>query len=501
MNHIKKNNYLVNEILIEKSVEQSVDTDIVLPDYCADISNILQSFAFVNIQSGSIGREQITIEGHVLIRVLYLSEGELYAYEQSVPFSKSIEHRCDTVGAVLDISSYLQYLNCRANGSRKIEAHGAFVLAVKVSACSEVEVIDGVEEEHIQLNKDSLSACTASGTASVTVNVNQVVDIGTDKPPVKSIIRNTSAILIEQTKQVSGKVLVKGELKIKTLYKSETGTIEYIENSLPLSQILELEGVDENSTVDIKLKLSSLDIALKPSALGNMSLLDIHACAAVYACSYNCVDFPVLKDAYSTDYACECSFKEVCVDRIVDNISKEFIHKFAIDRIQELSAVTDVWCDEMRTSARLEEHELVISGTLKAYVLYETLEGEIGLKSGETDFCLREPIDPISHLKCEPNIAIIGCDYVLGDESAEIRVKISVNAVVFDCVHQRVVDDITLSDTPLKKEAALVVCYAQKGDSLWDIASRYHTSMARLMQANHLESEQLSANKALIIWN
>ena len=500
MNDLKRTNYLVNETLCEKNAEQSIDMEMNLPDYCADISNILQCFAFVNITSGALTEEKIQIEGTVLLRVLYLSEGEIYSYEQSEPFSKSMEYHACAVGAVLDLSTTQQYLNSRAASPRKIEIHGAFVIHAKVSTCKNDSVVDSVVSDHIQIHKDTLSACSASGNASASIDINQVMDIGTDKPPVKSIIRNTTVARVIETKQVSGKILVKGELKVKTLYKSETNTIEYIENTLPLSQILDIEGMNENSTVDIKLRLTALDVLVKPSALGSMNLLDISATASLNACAYNCLDFPVLKDAYSTDYSCECTYKEVCVDKIITTVSKDYMHKFEVDKITNLASVIDVWCDELTSSSKFKDEKMVVSGALKAYVLYEDLEGKLGLKSVQSEYSFAEDIGKVSNIKSEPNVMICGTDYLIEENGVQIRADMHLDAVVFECVSEKVVDDISLSETPLHKNHSLFIYYAHPGDTLWRIAEKHHTTVKQIMEQNALDSDEITLEKPLLIW-
>jgi len=500
MNHIQRTNYKVNETIAEKSVEQSIHMDIHLPEYCGDISRVLHCFAFANISSSSLSQEKIQIEGNVLVRVLYMSEGELFSYEQSAPFSTVIEHGCDDIGAVADVSTYVQYVNCRAASSRKFEVSGAFAVVAKLSACREASVVAGIEQEDIQTEMDLLSACSASGNAAATVSVAQVVDIGSDKVPMKSIIRTTAVPVLIETKQVSGKMLVKGELKLKTLYKSENNVVEYIENSLPLSQILDIEGMDETSTTDIKLTLISLDVTMKPSALGNMSLLDIQASVYMQACAYDCIDFPVLKDAYSTEYDCECSFKEVSVDRIVTTLEKNYLHNFTVGQLGDVNTVVDVWCEPRKLKADLENGQLVFSGTLSVYILYEDGTGTLSLKESESEYRVSESIGDVCKIKCQPSVSITGCDYRIQETGLEVRADMRVRAVVFECMSQRVIDDITLSETTLKKSSSLFIYYAVKGEKLWDIARKYKTTVSKIMAENDVSQESIPENKALLIW-
>ncbi|WP_343277405.1 LysM domain-containing protein, partial [Ligaoa zhengdingensis] len=47
--------------------------------------------------------------------------------------------------------------------------------------------------------------------------------------------------------------------------------------------------------------------------------------------------------------------------------------------------------------------------------------------------------------------------------------------------------------------AALTIYFAQPGENVWDIAKRYHTSMAAVMEENAIEKEQLRDRATLLI--
>lgn len=500
MDNIKRLNYKINETECEKSVEQSIDMEINLPEYCGDISSVLHCFAFANITSGTINKDFINVEGSYLIRVIYLSDGEIFSYEQSAPFSKQIEHECESIGTVLDLKTFVQYVNCRAINSRKLEVSGAFVISAKVSACNCASVIDSIDNESIEMNTDKLSACSACGNSYADVSLSQVIDIGNGKPAIKSIIRNSAEPIIIETKQISGKILVKGELKIKTLYKAEDNSTQHIDNTIALSHILDIEGCKEDSIVDIKLSLNSLDVIAKPSALGNMSLLDIAAVIRISACAYECIDFPVLKDCYSTKYESSCSFKTVKIDSILENISKSFIHSFETDTLPNLNKVIDLWCDDIRIKAVKNDNKLCFKGSLKCFVLYGLNDESYNIKEFESEFSFEDDLIIENEIKCEPCASVIGTDYIIKESGLEVRISIKVDAIVFVSRTEKIVDDIDISDNELRRKFSLVVYFAKSGEKLWDIARKYQTTTESIASENSLEGDILTQDKALIIW-
>ena len=65
-----------------------------------------------------------------------------------------------------------------------------------------------------------------------------------------------------------------------------------------------------------------------------------------------------------------------------------------------------------------------------------------------------------------------------------------------------VLTDIALTDDrPFEADPAvgIRIYYAQPGESVWDIAKRYHVAQGRILEDNELSSDTLSARRALII--
>ena len=55
-------------------------------------------------------------------------------------------------------------------------------------------------------------------------------------------------------------------------------------------------------------------------------------------------------------------------------------------------------------------------------------------------------------------------------------------------------------DREIKKDASCVRIYFPKeGDTLWEIAKKYHTTISRLKEQNDLSAENVEAIKSLII--
>ena len=92
-------------------------------------------------------------------------------------------------------------------------------------------------------------------------------------------MRSYASAVIEDTKAVSGKILIKGELTVKTLYIAETNDneLQTTEHTMPINQIVEVEKADDESINIIKLVISDLAVSAKSDAAGALRLLDAGA--------------------------------------------------------------------------------------------------------------------------------------------------------------------------------------------------------------------------------
>lgn len=107
------------------------------------------------------------------------------------------------------------------------------------------------------------------------------VSVG-DKPVIESILSTDISVNITDTKAVTGKLMANGEINLKLLYitdveSGETGKLDYL---LPFNQIIDCEGIDENTINCVSCDIMSYDIRLKNDVMSDkpLLLLDLKLC-------------------------------------------------------------------------------------------------------------------------------------------------------------------------------------------------------------------------------
>ena len=105
-----------------------------------------------------------------------------------------------------------------------------------------------------------------------------------------------------------------------------------------------------------------------------------------------------------------------------------------------------------------------------------------------------------------PQISVIGFDYSRGASSLQVRCEVLVRGCISQLCQCSVMEQITVDETkPIQREddCSLTIYYADPGETLWDIAKRYHTGMQSVMEANAQielsEDSSISGREMLLI--
>ena len=92
--NVTKQRVAQNETIFEQSVEQAVDTDFMLPDYCSDIVRVLKCRMCPRILSKSVSGDSLIVDGIAAITLIYSDENKkICSFEHEMPFQKNISLR------------------------------------------------------------------------------------------------------------------------------------------------------------------------------------------------------------------------------------------------------------------------------------------------------------------------------------------------------------------------------------------------------------------------
>ena len=504
---VAKQAVFVGETVYSENLEQAVDVDISLPDYCPDISRILKCRITPKINSRTVSSGTLSIDGTAFILLLYVDgeKNEIRSYEHPVPFQKEVNVGPKTENGVISILTNVDYVNSRAVTQRKVDVHGALGLQVAITSRRPVDIVSDVDGGGLETLGASLPATTLISTGEKYLVLSDELEIASGKQPIRSILRSDARAILSDCKMISNKVIVKGEVLISSLYSGEEdGKLETYENTLPYSQVIDIDGIQEDCSCSVHLEVVSLELRPRTNMNGESRTLGVSVKLLIIVKAYCSTEIPVLYDAYSTEYEMTLEKADIPLEKIVCDMSETYLCKKTLDMPESvLTSVIDLWCETLVKTVRNEENQLVIAGVVLLCILGKDAEGAPVYHERAVDYEYQYGMSTTPRqMRCEPEVAAVAASYTFtGADQLEVRVELSVSARVFEQTHALVLTELALDESKPKavSSAALYIYYAGPGENVWDIARRYNTSVDEVVDVNHLSSHILPEKTMLLI--
>ena len=478
------------ETVYESAAEQSLDADITLPDYCPEIQRIVKCNVTTGITAVLNNSGRVTADGNAVIRIIYVGDnGKISGYEQSYPIQKFIESSKITSDSAVSVTVRTDYVNCRAVNPRRIDIRAMFSFCFKAIKKRDDEILCSSDGAGIQTSAKEFDFASLTGVCEKSFSIGEVVEIQSGKSSVSRIMNISACAIANDVKIINNKALIKGECTVKIYYIAEnSGDVESAEHSMPISQIVELDGINENSVCSIRLSVSSCDSVVKADAAGEMRLIDIDTRISVCLLAFDEVPLNLINDAYSTEYEVRNTTKSMELLTLNGMLDTAFTNKIVLESIGvTVDSVLAVWCTDLRYNFTAKEDKCVISGTYLATVIYRDSENNVSVIQKPVDFDYSVNMNEKSErIVCHGFAQISACSCsVSGDSRLELKTEIFVSGLVLSSAIQKYIGSIEIpGDSMREKDCALTIYYCEKGESIWNIAKKYGTTVDAVMNEN-----------------
>lgn len=504
--NLQKQAINMNEVIYDGTVEQPIECDVLLPDSCPDIYKILRCEVVPALLSSTVSGERLTVDGMATAHLYYLSEdGCIRHTEYKIPYSKVIELRVAPVKPTIYISQNIDYFNCRAVSQRRLDMRGAVVITAKVTSQAEEQIVCGCEGAGIQLNRDMTENTVVVGQASRQMNVKEELELGYGKPSAGNIVRYTATADVNDYKIVAGKIVTKGELKAKIIYQCEEDNkkLEVMEYAIPVSQVIDMDGVDEDCNCNVWYDVCGTDITLKSNDDGEQRRFAVDLSANACAIAHRKMELDTACDCYSTQYECTQVQKQVNFNRLVDMVNDEYQYKEMLDLPQNIKSIIDIWCVASGITTKYESDGIAVSGKINICMFVYENDDEIAYYDQARDFshkiAVNEELEnPLFQPIIRPDTVTFSMN---GHEKMEVRCAVKLQGSIYCQRRKKVITDIAVDESKKKerKDNMLYLYYATENEPVWEIAKRYNTSVEAIVSENEIEGNTLNDRRMLLI--
>lgn len=504
-----KNTVSVKEIVFDGCSEQPVDLDLTLPDYCPDILRILKCRVTPKILTKSISGDRLEIEGTAEIKILYIDsiKKSVRCSDHNIPFSCSFNMKQSPQNAIVSAKVKTEYINCRALSPRRLDIHGAFSVCAKVICKSEREFPMSIDDESVQVKSNKATISVLEGMAQQQFILSDTVTLGAETSNIEAILKSDATVIKGECKAISNKVMVKGDVNIRVLYLADlnTGETKIFDYTLPFSEILDADGVDENCLCITNVELVNHTINVKSDYSESNKAVSFEIKLSATALGYSTKEIEPITDAYSTDYELNLVYGQSQLASIEKNYSESCITKATVEAgCDSILSISDLWCEQCSTTTFIEDGNLLIKGKLNMCILAKDSENMPFYSERTVEFTypvsLSEP-----NMSVEVDGTVQSISYrINGSNSIDFRIETKLDITVLTTKSVRYVTSAEADmEHPRVKDTntALTLYYAGKGESVWNIAKEYAVCCSAVMKENDLSDDEISSSVMLFIPN
>ena len=514
MLELEKQNLRRNRLKSQTGTQVTLDDDFIVPDTMSDMAEVILDSGIIQLEPVKVQRERITVRGKLDFHVLYRKEeGGLQALGGSIPFEEAINVPDLDEKDYVSVSWQLEDLNTEMIHSRKLGIKAIVTLEAKAESLYDTEAAVNVrgedDEIHLQVRRERIPAAAIALRRKDTYRLKQDITLPGSKPVIERMLWTEMKLAGCQAKPLDGQIHLEGTLMVFALYEGgESGMVQWVEESIPFSGEVEMQGAAADMIPVIGLKLIHRDLEEKPDYDGEMRELSVDVVIELDVRLYEEQELELLQDLYATNREIVLDTGEAVFDQILTrNFGKcRVAEKVEMETDPRVLQICHSSGSVKLDGVEVRENALAVDGVLEVKLLYLTDEDARPVQA-ETrlvpfHYEAEAPgITEDSIWYLEPGLEQLTA-VMAGGGQAELRGVITLDLFVLQPETRQIILQAQVHPVDTEKMKAMpgIVGYlVQPGDSLWDVAKRFHTTEKSILEANELPGDAIKAGDCLIL--
>lgn len=508
---LKKEMIQTNKILTQKYSQTTVDCDVIVPDINPDIQNILDIDGHVTVSEKVFRNNKIHIQGNVSMTVLYLPDGEVMSMVKSVSASQPFTHTIDAVfesgNLVADVEA--ECFNYTLINSRKVNLRCTLGINCKLTEPQIFEVSSAAEDnDDICVKTKKFRICDNSINSENRVVICGKAEIPTGNPSASELLKTSVVPEATELTLTENSALAKGKVKITFLYTSlDDGSVQLFEHNIPFEEELDVDGIEEDMEAEIEYVLSDIYCEIRDDFDGEPRLIGYEIGLTAVIRGVKIYEPEIIYDAYSLSGKTILTSEPIKTELLIGNTTAQLTHKSVVRLPHDFPEISKICNTDISASVEriiINDNEITVFGTLKTNILYMSNDRQAPLCgfSDTSEFSHSMPYSSVDNNPvCDAKIFIEHTSYNLtSSDSLELRVVmgLSVRLSKEETINPISKIDVEFDDA-VSKKPYIRMFFVQEGDTLWNIAKHYKTTVDSLMKHNSLTEDEISVGQVLKI--
>lgn len=525
MLELEKKQIQMNRWKNQVGTQVTLDDDFIIPDTMSDADQMILSAGEIQLEPLKIQDGRVLVRGKLDFHVLYRKEeGGMQTLGGSIPFEEPVNVPEVTAQDDVTASGYLEDLNAELIHSRKFGIRAVVRLEIKAEMRVDTEVtVDVVDSgmgdggsEAAQDQPKFLMQHKKIEVAGLVLHrkdtwrMKEELTLPPSKPAVGRLLWTQTCLGNIQVRPEDGKVHLEGVLTVFVIYEGENGeeTVSWMEESIPFSGELEMPGCRPDLILSVSPKLVHRGVEEKPDSDGEMRQIEVDAVAELDIRLYEESELEILSDLYSTNREVALDVGKAGFDRILTHNAGNcrVAEKMDLGRIGKILQICHSSGTVKLDAVEPGKEILSIDGAFEVELLCLTDDDQRPIQSVTELFPFHYEADapgihPDSIWYLDSSTEQLTA-VMTGGNLAEIKAVVNLDVLILQPVSCPVIERVQVDEADRRKLRELpgIVGYlVQEGDTLWEIAKRFHTTPENVIEENALNGEEIKAGDCLIL--
>lgn len=490
-----------------------VDEDINIPETKSDAVRIICGTGRVHVEEIRLADHYAKVSGKLFWQILYETQEEersmasvvgKFPFEEMVYVEEAAERQFFAKSASAEVTVTL--IN-----SRKFNMKASVEMEIGTQGEEDVELTVDVEGEQDLYKKFMQKDVLRLHTVKKDVyRVKEEISLPAAKENIGELLFSELDLRKVDTRLEENALVLRGELQVFCLYESQNMKMEWVEQSVPFEGRLECPEAAEDMYHCVYGTIAEDTVEARMDEDGEIRILGLEASLEVRYFVYAEERMNILEDLYAPGRKLLPAREEIRLESLVmQNRSRcKMTEQLSLPEIREEALQICHSSGFLQIeAAEMKEGTLRVEGVLNVKFLYVKADDE-------QPFEIWQGMVPFSHeVECGHTEGAFCYDIsgsleqlsvsLLGNGEAEVKAGLSFQLFIRKPEIVRGISEVEeqpFDKKELENAPGIVGYIIKEGDTLWDLAKKYHTTEESIRAENNLKEGELTEGDRILIF-
>ncbi len=483
-----------------------IENNILIPDTKPDIKKIIRINSAVTDISAKASDGEIILEGSLCETLIYVGENAqlpFYTVKENTDFRESVILPEITPTMKVFVQPEIEFIEENLLNERKVNVKNVVDFRIFAFAEKTCEAVSSSGDPNLQTLTEEISFSVPADIIKETINISENIVLPANKPDISELLTWDAYICDKDIKALDGRIQIKATLCLEALYTddyAENSTPEVLNATLPVNGFADTPSSREGMSVLGEVFPKNVYLRAAEDENGDNRLIeaDISICADLLLSENHRES--VVRDAYSLTAPVMTEAETMEYTGLIPAVSSTFTVSDSValdDSLPDIVQVLKIWSYVSLDDSIIEEDRVVAEGDVRLEVLYVGTDDSQPLQIFNVSLPFRQEIEITdahpSQLAYVTSTTENTGFTVLNDRELEFTVSPVLEITLMENGTADFLTNIEGAGEDLANPSlsSAVIYVVQPGDTLWDIAKRFGTTVENLENINNLENPDL----------